>query len=527
MKKAPWLIVCVLFLTACAGNVQWRESSASPPPAKPEPPAIPYLDVERYQTTLTSEPGVKRSSKEKVMHRPHTIAYIEFDEQGDFMDRHQLVDALANIPPSPNRLIVFYAHGWQNNARSADVGQFNALLAHLSHALNETDQGHGSGIPWEVYGVYLGWRGTLYDPSDIYPAQPPSQRTSVEDILAKAKPSPFNTLASAPKLLTFWSRKDAAGRVAGAPLLEAINMISARARTMPSPAPGPRHTKTILIGHSFGAYVIEKTVLQSISTIPPQMDAKGTSYITPPADLVILLNSAAPAIYAKEFIEFLKWHGVGRDQPPFVISVSSEADLATKLAFPLGTIPASAFDIGSYRGADTYHGANEKIFFTHTPGHTDYLPSFDAYPTDKLPFDQFASDYENEWIFYRNLFPAPADFAKTDLSFIAWDDPYAKNGDAASSRIWQLKPTRAVDSSQVPFNDTPYWLVRVPASIIADHSDVWCPNSMNLLTSLIRLSGIADNTSALRTIKLAPEAAPAELHDRLALLRSYAENAGK
>jgi hypothetical protein len=173
------------------------------------------------------------------------------------------------------------------------------------------------------------------------------------------------------------------------------------------------------------------------------------------------------------------------------------------------------------------HGANQKTFFTHTPGHTDYLPSFDAYPTDKFPADQFSSDYENEWIFYRNLLPVPSDFAKTDLSFIAWDDPYAKTGAAASSRIWQLKPTCAVDSRQIPFNDTPYWLVRVPASIIASHSDVWCPNSMNLLTSLIRLSGVADNLSTLRTIKLSPEAPPAENHDQLVLLRSYEDGAGR
>ena len=302
-------------------------------------------------------------------------------------------------------------------------------------------------------------------------------------------------------------------------------MISARVRTMPSPAHVPLQTKTILIGHSFGAYVIEKTVLQSISTIPPQMEPDGTSYITPPADLVVLLNSAAPAIYAKEFIEFLKWHGVGRNQLPFVISVSSEADWATKDLFPLGTVAASAFDIGSYRGKDDYHGANQKTFFTHTPGHTDYLPSFDAYPTDKLPSDQFSSDYENEWIFYRNLFPT--DFAKTDLSFIAWGDPYAKTSAPAPAQIWQFKPTRAVDPSQIPFNDTPYWLVRVPASIIADHGDVWCPNSMNLLTSLIRLSGIADATSKLRTIKLSPEAPPAEGHDRLVPLSSYEDGASK
>jgi hypothetical protein len=294
-------------------------------------------EVPGYQTTLLGEPGLK--SHDRGVLRPHSISYIEFDDQGDFLDRHQLVDAMAHIPDGPNRLVVFYAHGWQNNTRSADVGQFNALLAHLAHTLNEPTQKRDGGMPWEVYGVYLGWRGTLYDPSD------------------------------------------------------------------------------------------------------------------------------------------------------------------------------------------TYHGANEKTFFTHTPGHTDYLPSFDTCPTGKVPSDEFASDYPNEWIFYRNLFPT--DFAPTDLSFVAWGGGYAKSGKGDPAQIWQLKPTRTVDPSQVPFNDTPYWLVRVPASIIASHSDVWCPNSMNLLTSLIRLSGIADPNSGLRTIKLAPEASPAPGHDQLAPLMNYDASTSK
>ena len=180
--------------------------------------------------------------------------------------------------------------------------------------------------------------------------------------------------------------------------------------------------------------------------------------------------------------------------------------LGDKGPVPSGNDSSHGIRCRQLPGKDTYHGANEKTFFTHTPGHTEYLPSFDAYPTNKVPSDQFESDYQYEWIFYRNLFPT--DFAKTDLSFLAWGGDFAKTSAPAPAQIWQLKPTRPVDSSQTPFNDTPYWLVRVPVSIIADHGDVWCPNSMNLLTSLIRLSGIADSGSKLRTIKLDPEKAP-------------------
>ena len=510
------LILSALLFCCCAGNVQLRDSSAKQSSQHFCSSTGPYLDVEHYLTTLTNEPGRPEWDRKSTVKRSHTTAYIEFDEQGDFMDRNQLVDAIRNIPTGPNRLIVFYAHGWQNNTRSADVAQFNALLAHLTHTLNENAGNDGKPVPWQVYGIYLGWRGALYNPSEYYPAQPLNQDCSVGDILKKPKPNYYNFFTSIPKQFTFWSRKNDAGRFAGAPLLETINMISARARTMGSPF----ETKTILIGHSFGAYVIEKTVLQSISTSPPEMGLDQTTYITPPADLVILLNSAAPAIYAKEFIEFLKWHSVGRDQPPFVISISSEGDWATKDLFPVGTVLASAFDVGSYQNKANYNGANEKIFFTHTPGHTAYLASFDAYPTGKLPYDQFGSDYENEWIFYRNLFPK--DFGKTEPFFLAWGGSLAKTKEVAPAQIWQLKPTHPVDATQVRFNDTPYWLIRVPRNIIQDHGDVWCPNSMNLLTAVIRLSGIADSGPTLRTIKLFPENAP--IHDQLVPLLDYSRD---
>jgi hypothetical protein len=146
MKKAPWLIVCVLVLAGCAGNVQWRASSANPPPPRTASTSeeVSYLDYEHYQTTLLGEPGLK--SHNRGVLRPHSISYIEFDDQGDFLDRNQLVDAISHIPDGPNRLVVFYAHGWQNNTRSADVGQFNALLAHLAHTLNEPTQKRDGGL---------------------------------------------------------------------------------------------------------------------------------------------------------------------------------------------------------------------------------------------------------------------------------------------------------------------------------------------------------------------------------------------
>ena len=100
MRVTASYLVVVLLLAGCAGNVQWRDSSGTPDSSSASS-GQPYLDVERYRTTLYAEPGVRRTSTEKEVERRHTIAYIEFDEQGDYLDRHQLVDALASIRRDP------------------------------------------------------------------------------------------------------------------------------------------------------------------------------------------------------------------------------------------------------------------------------------------------------------------------------------------------------------------------------------------------------------------------------------------
>ena len=495
----------------------------------------PYSSMETYRL----EPPKDDENKTPFS---HTTAYIEFDEQGDFLDRGQLKAALADqaVYHASKRLLIFYAHGWQNNTRSRDVALFNQFVAHLNEALAKVDDEQNPPQPrWSVYGVYLAWRGTNFDPVDYVDAHDPSQEIEKpEDIQPKTDYFAWLPVTMV-KYFTFWSRKSAAARFAGAPLLETIQSISNKVRAannqmqtdpLTGSVSGKVLSRTILMGHSFGAYIIEKTLLQSIAA---EEGPGSMGSITPPADLVILLNSAAPAIYAKEFIDYLKWHKVGEPKMPFVVSITSEADEATKLAFPAGTIPESLFDVGSYQGSDTYNGANEKTFFTHTPGHCGYLISHDVVPSEEVIQgldEQFTSD-PDAWLLHANLFAgSPREDPKfkslhiKNNEILLWGDNRYGTSDAESDpQKWAIQAANPNHG----YNDTTYWVLRVPKQIISGHGDIWNPNTASLMAGLVRMAGLVPDLSPkdgnLRSLPIHEMAQPT-VNTALTLCPPYSPN---
>jgi hypothetical protein len=258
------LILLTLLIAGCALNDEVR----FPPPSVIAPQdknrelivesgKPPYSSLETYKLNPpANDPNRVPFS--------HTTAYIEFDEQGDFLDRRQLEAALSDNLPiynTPKRLLIFYAHGWQNNTRSRDVALFNQFIAHLNEALAKVDD-DVTRQRWTVYGVYLAWRGTTFQPVDYVQPHDSSQIVPNIDSISTKTDVPLWGPVTAVKYFTFWSRQTAAARFAGGPLLETIQAISNKVR---SDKQGPVFSRTILMGHSFGAYIVEKTLLQSFA----------------------------------------------------------------------------------------------------------------------------------------------------------------------------------------------------------------------------------------------------------------------
>jgi hypothetical protein len=260
----------------------------------------------------------------------YKVAFIEFGEQGSYQDPTQLRNALDLIQSTTKPLVITYVHGWQNNVESGDVGKFESLLGRLNRAPAIRDVG------FHVIGVYLGWRGKL---------------------------TPVLVL----KEFSFWNRKATAERLASNyDCYDAIASISEEARRK-----GRGNQYTVLLGHSFGGLIVERSVAHAINAeIHGHVDADRSM----PADLMIAVNPAADSILARQMIAALYSRKTEGTRPLFV-SITSTGDWATGSFFPIGASLASVSkgfnEVAAPGAANTE--LSERKFYTSTPGHNEML----------------------------------------------------------------------------------------------------------------------------------------------------------
>lgn len=476
-------LVCVgAVLTACVANRAYRDRDSRPWIHEPSPDQFvsgPQLD--QYEPF------------DGTRHR-YDFSYIEFDEKGDFWDRRQLgwtVQEIKRAAQTNDLVLVVYIHGWQNDAstlRGHDIWKIHCLLEHLADA---------DGGKHRFFGVYLGWRGKSVPGGDgVFPDN------SIPDLVSKA-------ILFVPHELSLYSRKDAATRVAGMPVTEAIFQSVAAAR---NEAKRYGHgARTILVGHSLGALVLEKAMAQALAA---KVISEGETF-TAPADLVVLLNSAAESIYAKEMIDMLRRrNGTPSKNPntnqvsanhPLLVSITSKADSATGMLFPIGTSLFNAFGVFRKYEWDTKfgessHNVSQRDYFTHTPGHNDLLISHDAKPISGVPTkptyqetDQCNDEMLNA--FQRNL-NEPLTGAQGEIQFVTI-------GERGEETKWQVTPRISN-----PRLNTPYWIVSVPKEIVREHSDIFNENALAMMARIFRISnpdmakpGIT-TTVAPRTMRL-------------------------
>jgi len=423
------------------------------------------------------------------------LSYIEFDDKGDYWDRRQLGwtgQAIRRVATQHDVVLIAYVHGWQNDAgtlRGHDVDKFKCLLTHLEEA---------DGGKRRFFGVYVGWRGKSVPGGDgIFPDRSPL------DYLAKG-------LLFVPHELSFFGRKNAATRVAGLPVTEAL--FQSVATTRKAARESGHRSRTILIGHSFGALVLEKALAQALAA---KVISEENGTFTAPADFVVLLNSAGESIYAKEMIDMLRRRQSSRKgasgdeisaEHPLVVSITSKADKATGLLFPIGTHLSNAG--GTFRKYewDTKYGTSshnvaQKEYFTHTPGHHDRLRSHYAEiktGPPQLPTYQETATCSSTMpaAFRRNLAERLVG-PNGEIQFVTL-------GPDKQETRWQLE--NYGEQKDRPELRTPYWIIQVPKEIIRDHGDIFNENALALMARLFRVSNPASEpgvmTTAPRTMRL-------------------------
>ncbi len=400
--------------------------------------------------------------------RDYDLGFIEFDEQGDFWDRQQLASAVNLIKGTSKPLLVVYVHGWQNNAsdQTADVPQFRQVLEQLAR----TERVRA--LKYQVVGVYLGWRGKqAYDP--LF------------------------------KVLSFKNRKDAAVRIGSSnTITEAIFRVVYEARHRAV-------ARTILIGHSFGALVVERAVEQAMT------GGLLTGKPVVPADFILLINSAAESIYAKEmrdmmaatlsFDTFRKCYqapdetGCFMKDEPRIVSVTSETDRATGVAFPIG---AALFGFGKlYRDYSPEQTGGQKLgqrlFFTHTPGHNDFLLDHAIVPLKIPPPETHRDRAFEENLADPQALPASGADAQATPIFATGDGP------PNEWKWWRLNYTGNAKER------SPFWIVKVPKEILDGHGNIFNPAALDMMAALFRMSNVLDQSTTpppVITVKNEPKA---------------------
>jgi hypothetical protein len=390
-------------------------------------------------------------------------AYLEYDAAGRPFDRTQLscatelIKKLRQVDTGRERKVrVFvFVHGWKNNASEAsgNVWGFRRVLNHLAHSVHYTARE----VP--VIGIYIGWPGDM---------------------------------SKVAKNLTFWNRESVADSVGSGDLTEDLHTILVSTK-------GDNYdgeSTVVLIGHSFGGLVLERAVLPILRNRVEQL--KPSLKLRAPADMILLLNEAAPASqgapFIKELLKLKVQYTDGTKKFPLIASMTSEGDPATKIAFPGGEYisPNRPPTENCNTGLDA-----------DCQGGLDTFGQKTSLPYNLLTTANMVGLQSHEFVQVGSL----AKCTHVSMSLHRNKDFYC------------IQPLP--DSVQVA-NTTPYWVMQMPEAFVPDHGSIFRDQVITVIRAILAYEGIisrrAVNTGQLRAAPtLAAQPPPTEARPLLQL----------
>ncbi len=381
-------------------------------------------------------------------HPEYSLAFIEFDDQGELWAPSQLDRALAllerhNSSREVPTALVLFIHGWNDSASPKEEKEYDGALYRFRELLVRLEADHKRRRPEldiPVVGIYLSWRGEV---------------------------------SSVPLLrqLSFYNRRGAAERIAGASATEAIYRILTSLRSNP-------YSRSVLIGHSFGSMILERALAQAVVSA---LLAAPDQQLVFPADLVVLFNPAGSAIQSKQLVDILARNRLktyrfddsgNRFERPLILSFTSETDKATRLYFPLGMrVKAASKKFRTYGSEYCSAISNQRWLYSHTAGHTPALHSHAvtvAPKSDRPATEQAEHLGHGPPRYYSEYDPVTKEMA---FSF-----------DGENDRFTIKRKPRAL-------NDTPYWIMQVPRELIPNHSQVFSVDTFALIEAALQFSG--------------------------------------
>ena len=404
-----------LLLFACASNEIYRNNFSSCVVAAQE---------------LCESHSIQEHNEET--NQEYLLGFVEIDDQGQLRNRAQmqaLLNVLYTLASKESLLINVFVHGWHHNADPGDanVESFKHSLAELSKVENQL---HSGRTPRRVVGVYVGWRGESIDMPLVKDA-------------------------------TFWDRKNTAHEVGYLGMTELLLRLE-EIRNVKNTQEPPVKSRLVVIGHSLGgaavysatAQILADRFVNSVGNKNYVGNAEGFG------DLVVLLNPAFEALkYAPLYDLAQARCSYFQNQPPRLVILTSEADYATKYAFPAGRIFSTLFET---HGTINRNDCNLPLSYSEgaadrqTVGHFGPLQSHELHPISaniEPAYDQARTIWESQ------LPEESLQFGRTELTSLG----------------------RTVIHN-------PYLNVKVDKRLITDHNDVFRPEIMEFIRMLIVVS---------------------------------------
>jgi hypothetical protein len=440
----------------------------------------------------------------------HSCSFVEFDERGDYLDFAQHRDAYERImrlaAAAQPLTVVIYVHGWRHSSQSSDVVAFNEFLHQLAGTRGDDGQLR------RVHGVYLAWRGaTLKHTISRDETFKKVDGYYGGEIVDFARRAPIRLLNVILESVSYFDRKS---------VPEHKSSGTAISRTIFSCAFAAKRSKgdrqVLVMGHSFGALMLERTLqnasIGELTEAWPWGQPEKAGGVNPlPFDTILLVNSAAPSIYAKQFQSYLAAHRqamirarVPHANIPIVFSVTSSADWATGVAHPLAN--SLCFLVPtlwrSYQGDDfalELGGTNPSVvipqsyYYRHTPGHNPLLVNRFI---ERIRVD--ASQPEKASQVQRNLTKGSSDLTTfttatrdRDAGVATWAVEFPPRT-AAFNKFSMYRGRRPlvwtlVGDKQI-YKETAYWIIRCPKEIITGHNAIWSQPAMDTYAALHRLA---------------------------------------
>lgn len=447
---------------------------------------------------------------------PYDLHFIEFDDQGlpfpaipRFGDASRQIDlsldSLRQSPIEQSTSLIVFVHGWKHTAQSSDdnVRWFRVLLGQLSAVEAR------SSCKMKVVGVYVGWRGagTRFDTG--------------------------NVVGDGIESITFWSRKNAADRVAKGSVRELFGRLrsfqDARNavwkeevdKSIDDPdyisGVGGSHcekkVRLTIVGHSFGGLIVysalSPSLVRDITDLKENIrrrKAQGLQHDPPfsrEGDVVIALNPAVEAaafapLHGTAFDEKGGSERIGSYHSPVFVSVTSVADTATGTAFPI----ARRFSTLFYRypqGADMERDAARQTI-GHAKGYVDYDLTYDSRGLAAVSYRTLPPVQDGDWetrkIVAEKVGSPPLDWGDLDV-FVQKVRRAAGDANAAGvyPRVMSAWKTESHGSDfwnaliLVPRDkalnvNVPVWNVSTGKPILNGHSDLRNPLLMRFLLQL-------------------------------------------